>query len=333
MQNQYTFIDLFSGIGGFRIGMEQAGFECLFSNDHDKYSNQTYKHWFGDGNHYEGSLWDKEVIDLVPQHDILCGGFPCQPFSSAGKKLGFNDDNQGNLFFRIEDIIESKRPKVVFLENVRNLLTHDNRNTWKTIIEIMCKHDYSLPAFEVINSKHWTPQSRHRIFMLFFRNDIDGESKSFEASRLLRNLAESRENLLPKFSSIRERNPDELYQIPAGTWSSLQRHKKAHQNKGNGFGYGLITDDETQTRTLSARYPKDGAEILIQEEGWERPRKITIKEGQALMGFTPEYAEKYGFDDGFPMPVSNHQAYKQLGNAVVPGVVEDIAMIIKNILD
>ena len=107
MQNQYTFIDLFSGIGGFRIGMEQVGFKCLFSNDHDKYSNQTYKHWFGDENHYEESLWDKEVIDLVPQHDILCGGFPCQPFSSAGKKLGFNDDNQGNLFFRIEDIVKS----------------------------------------------------------------------------------------------------------------------------------------------------------------------------------------------------------------------------------
>jgi len=331
-EDKLTFIDLFSGIGGFRIGMEQAGFDCVFSNDYDKYANQTYKAWFGDANHSEKSLFDVDIENEIASHDVLCGGFPCQPFSNAGKKLGFDDKHQGNLFFRIVDIAKSKSPKVIFLENVRTLLTHDSGYTFQTINRMLTDLGY-IPAYEIINTKYWTPQNRSRVFMVYLHEKIASVETVNDVNRQLIALKEGEGREAQSFSSIMDPDPDKSYQIPQGTYQALIRHKNAHRQKGNGFGFGLMEDFTKQTRTLSARYAKDGAEILIKQKYWRRPRKITMNEAKGLMGFTDDYAKKYNFENGFPIVGSNTQVYKQFGNAVVPGVIEEIAKIIITILD
>ena len=326
--NQPTFIDLFSGIGGFRIGMEEAGFKHLFSNDYDKYANMTYRAWYGSERHLEASLWDVDIKNEIPQHDVLCGGFPCQPFSNAGKKLGFKDEAQGNLFFRIKEIIEQKRPKIVFLENVRTLLTHDNGNTFETINLIMNQLGY-IGEKEIINSKFWVPQNRHRVFLIYLDNSQFGLEQLDYVKQNLSLIAGGLGNSEQQFISIKEENPSKEYEIPQGTWESLQRHKARHDSEGRGFGYQRIADFSKQTRTLSARYAKDGAEILIKERYWRRPRKLTLTEAKLLMGFNDYYAKNYGHKKGFPIDIcSKAQSYKQFGNSVVPKIVEEIANIL-----
>ena len=176
-----TYIDLFAGIGGFRVGMDHAGFQHLYSNDWDKYAAQTYKAWYGSKNHSCKSLWKAIQEEEIPDHDILCGGFPCQPFSNAGKRLGFKDNRQGNLFFAIKDIVKAKRPKIVFLENVRTIKSHDGGNTFKTINKTFNKLDYH-HAYEIISAKFWVPQKRVRIFMIYFDKKIYSEmdAKNFQ---------------------------------------------------------------------------------------------------------------------------------------------------------
>jgi len=315
-----TFIDLFSGIGGFRIGMELANFVHVFSNDYDKFANQTYAQWFGEESHDPRSIWDIS-LDEIPSHDILCGGFPCQPFSNAGKKLGFLDPSQGNLFERIEQIIAAKKPKVIFLENVRTLVTHDGGRTMN-IIDSKLKDLGYCGAREIINAKFWVPQNRYRVFLVYF---LENQEAANYMKQELKTIKESHGRKVKKLSSILEENPDKSFELPDGTWKALQRHKERHKGK-TGFGYSLIEDFSKCSNTLSARYAKDGAEILIKQRYWRRPRRLTLNEARALMGFDNDLAMKYGYIEGFPTNIcSKAQHYKQFGNAVVPRIVADIA--------
>ena len=325
-----TYIDLFAGIGGFRVGMDHAGFQHLYSNDWDKYASQTYEAWYGSENHSCKSIWDAIAEKEIPDHDILCGGFPCQPFSNAGKRLGFQDNRQGNLFFAIKDIVEAKRPKVVFLENVRTLKGHDKGNTFKTINDAFEELDY-YETHEVISAKFWVPQNRVRIFMVYLDKNIFTEEDKANFQAELTKLKDGNNKKVKAFSSIMEAKPDKSFQIPQGTWDSLQRHKARHREAGRGFGYRLIEDYSQPTNTLSARYAKDGAEILIKQPYWRRPRKITLNEAKKLMGFNNKYASFYGHKSrvGFPVGISsNTQSYKQFGNAVVPQLVHEIGDLI-----
>ena len=320
IKKENTFIDLFSGIGGFRIGMELANCKHVFSNDYDKYANQTYTQWFGEDGHDSRSIWDIS-LDEIPSHDILCGGFPCQPFSNAGKKLGFSDPSQGNLFERIEQIVTAKRPKVVFLENVRTLVTHDGGHTMNTIDSKLTDLGYC-GSMAIINAKFWVPQNRYRIFLVYF---LENQEAANYMEQDLISIRESYGKEVKKLSSILEETPDKSFELPEGTWKALQRHKERHKGK-TGFGYSLIEDFSKCANTLSARYAKDGAEILIKQKYWRRPRRLTLNEARALMGFDNDLAMKYGHLNGFPTNIcSKAQHYKQFGNAVVPRIVADIA--------
>lgn len=324
----FTFIDLFAGIGGFRSALTKLGGTCLYTNEWDKYSGQTYSAWYGDK---EFSNQDIRKVNHknIPSHDILCGGFPCQPFSlagvskkqSLGRAHGFQDELQGNLFFSIMSIVDKKRPKVLFLENVKNLKSHDKGNTWQVIKNEIEKRKYIL-FDEVINAKYWVPQSRERVFIVAFDKKIYGEKINFNFP-----LIKQKVKVL---KDILETKPDKKYTLSDKLWNYLFQYKINQQKKGNGFGYGLFGPSDT-ARTMSARYYKDGAEILIKQKN-KNPRRLTAKEAMLLMGFDKNYSKIFNHKNGFPQVVSDTQAYKQFGNAVVPKVVESIGKKILEIL-
>lgn len=302
----FKFIDLFAGIGGTRIGFERAGCECVFSSEIDKYAQKTYFENFG-----EQAAGDIKLIDEydVPDHDLLLGGFPCQPFSISGVSKrnslnmphGFRDTTKGTLFFDIARILEAKKPKAFMLENVKHLRGHDKGRTYKVIIDTLRK-DLGYYVYEkVISSKYVVPQKRERIFIVGFLEPVSFEFPEFEDKK-------------PKLRDILEENVDPKYTLSDHLWQYLQDYKEKHRKKGHGFGYGL-PDLDGLTRTLSARYYKDGSEILITQGENRNPRRLTPRECARLMGF-PE---------SFIIPVSDTQAYKQFGNAVVVPVVEKIA--------
>lgn len=300
------FIDLFCGIGGFRIAFEGLGGKCVFSSDHDKFSQQTYEENFGE--RPEGDIHGVAVAD-IPPHDILCGGFPCQPFSIAGvsKKIslghlhGFDDVKQGNLFFAIADIIDYHRPAAFVLENVKNLKGHDGGKTFEVIYNTLTKILGYTVYHKIIDAQSVVPQHRERIFLVGFR-----EWRYFEFPRFLDDG--------PKLESILEPKPDPKYTLSDHLWKYLQDYAAKHRAAGNGFGFGLVTKNDT-TRTLSARYHKDGSEILVAQNGGRNPRRLTPRECARLMGY-PET---------FKIVVSDTQAYRQFGNSVVVPVVERIA--------
>lgn len=309
------FIDLFCGIGGFRRAFEAVGGNCVFSSDWDKFSQQTYEANFGDKPIGDINAFDVSKID---KFDVLCAGFPCQPFSlagvskknSLGRKHGFEDERQGNLFFRIRDIIEAHRPEAFVLENVKNLKSHDGGNTFKTIIDVLVNElGYYVPPPKIINAKSVVPQNRERIFIVGFR-----EPRSFEFP------AFPKEG--PKLSSILEKTVDPKYTLSNKLWEYLQNYAKKHQAAGNGFGFGLVTPKDT-SRTLSARYHKDGSEILVHQNRGRNPRRLTPRECARLMGYP----------DGHKIVVSDTQAYRQFGNSVVVPVVNRIAVAIKSTLE
>jgi DNA (cytosine-5)-methyltransferase 1 len=330
----FTFIDLFAGIGGFRLGLNAAGGEVVFTNDWDRYSAITYKAWFGDENFSQKDIRTLDIKSEIPNHDVLAGGFPCQPFSiagvskknSLGRAHGFSDLDQGNLFFAICDIIESKKPKIVFLENVKNLMGHDKGKTWSVILETLELLGYEI-KFTVLNASSWVPQNRRRVFIVALRKKYFSKEviQSFKfPDPPMRTM---------KLGSILEKNPpDRKYMLTDNLWKYLQNYAKGHKEKGNGFGYKLYGPDDV-TGTLSARYYKDGAEILIKQKGWRNPRRLTPKEAAALMGFNRKIAKTLGFKSGFPQVVSDMQAYKQFGNAVCPQVVEFIGVEIARVLN
>ena len=305
MKKKFTFIDLFAGIGGMRIAFEKSGGRCVFSSEWNKFSQQTYEKNFGEVP--DGDITKIDAKD-IPNHDILVGGFPCQPFSIAGvsskkalgRKHGFEDETQGTLFFDIVRIIREKKPRAFLLENVKNLKSHDKGNTFRVIMKKLREELGYDVHYKIVDASSVVPQHRERIFIVGFRKPMD-----FEFPK----LADKR----PKLGDVLEKKVDGKYTLTDGTWKALQRHKEMHSKKGNGFGYSMA-DMDSIAKTLSARYYKDGAEILI-PQGKKNPRRLTPRECARIMGF-PEK---------FKIPVSDNQAYRQFGNAVVVPVVKEIA--------
>ena len=311
--HKLRFIDLFCGIGGFRFAFERAGCECVFSSDWNKYAQITYEANFSEKPH--GDIHSVAVAD-IPAHDILCAGFPCQPFSIAGvsKKLslgkahGFDDKEQGNLFFSLAEIIEFHQPAAFVLENVKNLKSHDQGRTFQiiqnTLTDALGYHLYTA----IIDAQSVVPQHRERIFLVGFK-----ERRAFEFPRF---PAEG-----PKLESILETDVPDKYTLTDHLWQYLQDYAAKHKAAGNGFGFGLVTGKDT-ARTLSARYYKDGSEILISQGPRKNPRRLTPRECARLMGYPKD----------FKITVSDTQAYKQFGNSVVVPVVERIARAVASTL-
>lgn len=312
-KGEFTFIDLFAGIGGFRLALQNLGGECVFSSEWDKYAQQTYRANYGDIPF--GDITKREIKNCIPKKfDLLCGGFPCQPFSiagvtkknSLGRKHGFEDEKQGNLFFHIEEIINNHRPKAFFLENVKNLISHDKKNTFKIIKQRIEDLRYSFD-FKILDGKYFVPQHRERIIMVGFNKDYYGEKINFDFSKVV--IPEANH----KLKSILEDNPDSKYTLSKHLWNYLQEYSKKHKAKGNGFGFGLA-DLNGITRTMSARYYKDGAEILIPQKN-KPPRRLTVGEAAKLQGYPKEFNYK---------EVSMNQGYKQFGNSVVVPLIQAV---------
>jgi DNA (cytosine-5)-methyltransferase 1 len=309
----FTFIDLFAGIGGFRIAFHRQNGKCVFSSEWNKFAQKTYEANFG-----EVPFGDitKIEIENIPDHDILLGGFPCQPFSIAGvskknalgRAHGFLDKTQGTLFFDIARIIEAKRPKAFLLENVKNLRSHDKGRTFQVISDTLQNLGYSVES-GIIDAAYFVPQHRERIYIVGFNMDYFGETPDFK-------FPEPNQEK-PKLSNILDSYPDPKYTLTGKLWNYLQDYSIKHKMRGNGFGFGL-TDPEGITRTLSARYYKDGSEILIPQTDSDIPRRLTPEECKRLMGFPEEFII-HGID------VSDTQLYRQFGNAVVVPVVEVFA--------
>ncbi|HEO2439510.1 MULTISPECIES: DNA (cytosine-5-)-methyltransferase [Streptococcus] len=307
----YTMIDLFAGIGGTRLGFQLTGrTKSIFSSEIDKFAIKTYKANYGDIP--KGDITAINETD-IPDHDILVGGFPCQAFSQAGKKLGF-EDTRGTLFFEIARIIKAKRPKAFLLENVKNLKGHDKGRTFKVIESTLKDMDYEVYNALFKAKDFGVPQNRERIYIVGFDKKQIKNYADFEFPTPL---------LTPtRLGNILEKKVLDKYTISDKLWQGHQRRKAEHKRNGNGFGYSLFNEDSPYTSTISARYYKDGSEILIEQKG-KNPRKLTPREASRLQGF-PEK---------FIIPVSDTQAYKQFGNSVAVPVVNAIAKQILKVLD
>lgn len=307
---EFTFVDLFAGIGGFRLALESLGGGCVFSCEWNKFSRKTYQANFGDM-----PAGDIRSVDVtaIPSHDILAAGFPCQPFSIAGvtKKNslgmphGFQDKDQGNLFFDIAGIIRAKRPKAFILENVKNLVGHDKGRTFRIIMRELARLDYAV-SWKILDARYYVPQHRERIFIVGFDDRIFSDiAYSFPDPPKRR----------PRLAEILEDDVDEKYTLTDHLWEYLQAYAAKHRMRGNGFSYGLFDPRVAyETRTISARYYKDGAEVLVRQEG-RNPRRLTPRECARLMGFP----------DDFRIVVSDVQAYRQFGNSLVVPLARDVA--------
>jgi len=305
-----TFIDLFAGTGGIRIPFDELGYKCVFTSEWDKYAQKTYEANFDELPH--GDITKVKAKD-IPPFNILLAGFPCQPFSNAGLKKGFADI-RGTMFFEIAKIVELHKPEVLFLENVKGFRNHDKGRTFQVIKETLEKMDYEV-FDQVLNAKDFgVPQNRERIYIICFNKkklkkiNFKYPDKSGKKTRV---------------GDILEQEVDPKYTISDRLWAGHQRRKAEHARKGNGFGYSIFDENSEYTSTMSARYYKDGSEILIKQNG-KNPRKITPREASRLQGYPPS----------FKIPVSDVQAYKQFGNAVavpaIRAVAKQIAMVIKD---
>ncbi|HVR91634.1 MAG TPA: DNA (cytosine-5-)-methyltransferase [Novosphingobium sp.] len=314
----FRFIDLFAGIGGLRIGFEEIGGHCAFTSEWDRHSQETYQRNFRDNHPVHGDVRQYSGTPaLIPEHDVLLAGFPCQPFSIAGvskknalgRPHGFLCDTQGTLFFDTARIIAHHRPAAFVLENVKNLESHDGGKTFATICNVLRNELGYHVQTRVISSAPWVPQKRERIFIVGFR-----EQTAFNLNGL--DLPSSDDG--PKLGSILLPHDEVLpkYTLTPRLWDYLRAYRDKHAAKGNGFGYSLFGPDDV-ARTLSARYYKDGSEILIAQPG-DLPRRLTPLECARLMGFDRT-------DRRWHIPVSDTQAYRQFGNAVVVPVVEFLA--------
>jgi DNA (cytosine-5)-methyltransferase 1 len=319
---RFRFIDLFAGIGGLRIGFENIGGKCVFTSEWDKYASETYRKNFPEnGEHvFAGDIReytkDEKALAKIPAHDVLLAGFPCQPFSIAGvskknalgRPHGFLDATQGTLFFDVAQIIKQHRPKAFLLENVKNLRRHDKGRTFATIMNVLEKELGYKVEVRVISARPWVPQGRERVFLAGFQD----KSVGFSFDDMV--LPDGPE---PTLGSILLPEVDPKYTLTPKLWEYLQGYKQKHEAKGNGFGFGLCGPEDV-ARTLSARYYKDGSEILIDQGKSKRPRRLTPQECARLMGFERGNRK-------WEIPVSDTQAYKQFGNAVVVPVVEAVA--------
>ena len=309
----FSFIDLFAGIGGMRIAYENAGGHCVYSNEWNKYSQQTYFANFGE--QPDGDI-TKVNADDIPDHDILVAGFPCQPFSiagvskkqSMGRATGFEDKTQGTLFFDVCRILKAKRPKAFMLENVKNLKSHDKGRTFRVITESLEELNYEV-FHAILDGQNFVPQHRERILIIGFDRERYGNDIKFTFDI-------SPVSPKPVMQDILESEVDPKYTLSDKLWIYLQNYAAKHRAAGNGFGYG-IAEPNSVSRTLSARYYKDGSEILVAQEG-KNPRRLTPRECARLQGFP----------DSFKIPVSDTQAYKQFGNSVVVPLMENVARLV-----
>ena len=310
---KFTFIDLFAGIGGFRIAMQELGGKCVFSSEWNAYAQKTYFANFGEMPF--GDITKESTKSYIPKKfDILCAGFPCQPFSiagvskkkSLGRETGFKDKTQGTLFFDVADIISRHRPKAFYLENVKNLTSHDKGNTFRVICETLEELNYNI-HYQVMDGQTYVPQHRERIMIVGFdRNRFHGNE--------IFSFPEQHESGLT-VGEILDPNIDPKYTLSDKLWAYLQAYAEKHKAKGNGFGYGLV-DLNGITRTLSARYYKDGSEILIPQGNGMNPRRLSPRECARLMG----YPDNYRLDQ-----VSDVQAYRQCGNSVIVPLITDVS--------
>lgn len=368
----FRFIDLFAGIGGIRSGFETIGGQCVFTSEWNPHAVRTYRaNWYNDEEAHnfntdirQVTLSDKpdvaesvayaHIDRSIPQHDVLLAGFPCQPFSlagvskknSLGKAHGFECSTQGTLFFDVARIIAVKKPAIFVLENVKNLKSHDKGKTFRVIQQTLDELGYDVADTavsgstdpKIIDGRHFLPQHRERIVLVGFRRDL-----ALDAEFTLRDIHRFYPPQRPAFQDLLDEQVDSKYILTVKLWEYLYNYAKKHQARGNGFGYGLVSpqDRNVVTRTLSARYHKDGSEILI-DRGWDkqlgekafhdtanlqhRPRRLTPRECARLMGF-----EKPG-EHRFRIPVSDTQAYRQFGNSVVVPAFAAIARLLEPVI-
>lgn len=337
-KGKFKFIDLFAGIGGLRLAFENIEGECVFTSEWDDYAQKTYLH-----NHpssrkeLDGDITKVNEVD-IPDHDVLLAGFPCQPFSLAGvskknalgREHGFKDKTQGTLFFDVARIIKEKKPKAFLLENVKNLQSHDKGLTFKVIIETLREElEYNV-QYRIIDGQHWVPQHRERIVIVGFREQTDfnlnnlifPEKGKIKLKDILHQIDGNEpfiEHDESKYFNHHDNTVLSKYTLTDNLWIYLQNYAEKHRSAGNGFGFGLVGPDNI-TRTLSARYYKDGSEILIDQGRFKNPRRLTPRECARLMGYP----------DSFKIPVSDMRAYKQFGNSVVVPVFGFVANAMRN---
>lgn len=342
---QFHFIDLFAGIGGMRLAFEKIGGRCVYTSEWDKYSQLTYRANFPHDDHeIAGDITKVKDLSTIARHDVLLAGFPCQPFSlagvskknSLGRSHGFLDETQGTLFFEIARIIAHHKPRAFLLENVKNLKSHDRGRTFAVIKNVLEEELGYHVSTKLVDARCFVPQHRERIFIVGFReaNDFSFDNlvlPTKEAHPALKSILHPEDGSEPFDDSTSEYIEEQSgrvrsdYFLSAHLWDYLQRYAEKHKQKGNGFGYGLVGPNDV-ARTLSARYHKDGSEILIRRRARQTPRRLTPRECSRLMGFDSPSRT-------FRIPVSDTQAYRQFGNAVVVPVVEAIASLMKPYLD
>jgi DNA (cytosine-5)-methyltransferase 1 len=325
----FTFVDLFAGIGGVRLGFESIGGNCIFTSEWNEWSKKTYIANFGEGHPFIGDIVPFPAEE-VPDHDVLLAGFPCQPFSIAGvskknalgRPHGFECTTQGTLFFDVARIIAAKRPKAFLLENVKNLVSHNSGNTFNVILKTLQDELGYNVNWKIVDGKRWVPQHRERILIVGFREKNDFSWDNFEypeVSPILKDIfhpEDGSEKAEEPYTVGEKAKVHSKYVLSDKLWEYLQGYAEKHKAKGNGFGYGLVTKDDT-ARTLSARYYKDGSEILVSRGNSRNPRRLTPRECARLMGF-PE---------NFKITVSDTQAYRQFGNSVVVPVIKEVAKV------
>lgn len=336
-ESDFTFIDLFAGIGGIRAGFETIGGQCVFTSEWDSYAQKTYmENWAG--NHAITGDITQISAEAIPDHDVLLAGFPCQPFSIAGvskknalgRAHGFQDETQGTLFFDVCRIIDTKRPKAFLLENVKNLLSHDKGRTFDVIKRALEEELGYHIFYKVIDGAHFVPQHRERIIIVGFREPTDFNFDDVElpakGNKQLKDILHKTDGTEPFIKHDENRFFDHAkqkilhkYTLTDNLWLYLQNYADKHKAKGNGFGYGMAYPDSV-TRTLSARYYKDGSEILVYQGSRKNPRRLTPRECARLMGYP----------DSFKIPVSDTRAYKQFGNSVVVNVIQHVAELMRD---
>lgn len=328
----FTFIDLFAGIGGLRRAFDSVGGRCVFTSEWDKYAQLTYQTNYPDNRSIAGDITEVDSSE-IPEHDVLVAGFPCQPFSIAGvskknalgRKHGFLDKAQGTLFFDVARFLKAHRPKAFLLENVKNLQSHDKGRTFDLICRILSEElGYELHT-RVINARHFLPQNRERIVLVGFseRTSFSWSDLNLPPDRKVRmrsvlHSEDGREGTESHFTVGDMATVSDKYTLSDHLWKYLRDYADKHRAAGNGFGYGLVGPQDT-CRTLSARYYKDGSEILIMQDDGRNPRRLTPRECARLMGFP----------DSFRIPVSDTQAYKQFGNSVAVPVFAEVARIMR----
>ena len=330
-EQAFTFIDLFAGIGGIRMGFESVGGVCVFTSEWNDFAKKTYLENFPGNHPFVGDIVPYTAED-IPDHDVLLAGFPCQPFSIAGvskknalgRPHGFECTTQGTLFFDVARIIAAKRPKAFLLENVKNLVSHDKGNTFRVIMQTLKEELKYNVQYRIIDGQHFTPQHRERILIVGFRDEngfsLDNLFFPQEKQKLnsILHKTDGTEPVLEwdgdRYFDHAEQRAQSKFTLTPRLWKFLQGYAEKHRAAGNGFGFGLVTGDSI-TRTLSARYYKDGSEILLAQGKGKRPRKLTPRECARLMGFP----------DTFKIPVSDTQAYRQFGNSVVMPVIQAVA--------